>query len=137
MIFGNLFFVTGSLPVKFGLDSSEALHGEVTSVPDVALSPCINSDFGFSIEPAFVLGLLQLGGVGAAGSATFGFDFSRRVIELGGIGTVYRGVEAVAWVAASSKGDRIVRVRSNHGSTWVCPGRDVRPPRRFFVADSS
>jgi len=130
MTLGSFFSVSASLSVKF----SGALGVKDSFAPVVALSSWINFNFGFSFDPALEIGLLRLGGVGAAGS---GFDFSRRAIELGGAGTVYRGAEAVAWVAALSKGDRIARVRSNHGSMGPCPCRDGRPPRRFFVADSS
>ena len=128
MILGSFFSVTASLSVKFGL-GGEGLREEDTA-PVVVCSSRINFGFGFSVDTALCMGLLRIGG-GAAGS---GFAFSRRAIELGGMGTVYRGAEAVAWVAALSKGDRIARVRSNHGSIGPCEGR---PPRRFFVEDSS
>ena len=65
------------------------------------------------------------------------FDLSRRVLELTGIGTATRGTEAVAWEAAASEDANVLRVRSSHPSTEPWDVSESRPPRRFFVADSS
>jgi len=62
---------------------------------------------------------------------------SRKVRELGGMGTMARGADDIDCEAEASNGVNIANVRSSHGSTDPWAGSEARPPRRFFVADSS
>jgi len=93
-------------------------------------------DCGLPRAPGVVLDAGLEDGEGF-GVSLFPFARSRSVLELGGIGTVARGAEAVACDAALSKGPKIARVRSSHGSIEPCAGSDGRPPLRFLVAASS
>lgn len=65
------------------------------------------------------------------------FVRSRKVRELTGTGTVARGADDVDCEAEESRGLNISNVRWSHDSTDPEAWSDGRPPRRFFVADSS
>lgn len=65
------------------------------------------------------------------------FVRSRKVRELTGTGTVARGADEVDCEAEESRELNISKVRSSHGSTDPGAWSEARPPRRFFVADSS
>lgn len=65
------------------------------------------------------------------------FVRSRKVRELTGTGTVARGADEVDCEAEESRELNISKVRSSHGSTDPGAWSEGRPPRRFFVADSS
>ena len=116
--------------VEGGLLIADDASGGATCLGEPA-SAFDGFEFGTDAES----GLTRFDGVCVG--LSLAVDLLRKLLELTETGTVVRGAEAIAWAAAPSKDANILRVRSSQPSTEPCDGSEIRPPRRFFVADSS